>query len=607
MIRAAFGEGDRSAAENELASLMASSMGVADMLGRRRLLLELDAKLGASHGLRGTAPATEQRPAQSLWTPDQYATSLRAAGASTHPMGVAYSAARAYATSSRTLNEYALTHWVEKRRGGPTGTMLVLLGPAGEIGRTPLERSSSEMQQHGSLIAWGFDLEQREAKRSVSHAYSLSDAARALVAKLKRAGSVARSMLTDVEARALGLLVARGLASANPDRAELSRRVWDMPWEVIAPLLMRERDGVQAYRDGAWEQRTRDWRKTLADHVLTVTVNDTGVWWAAYDKASGRRIKQARGMSTQDAQAQADAFVKSLAKFQPSPARPWGIASSESRSYVGSSDYGIGRARGRQAARASHPDETSYGPRREDVDAFAKYLRRDPAGFELDDFRRGYIDGWKEQRTAMGLAPRASMSDSRSDLRESVRYAAAWWAVRAGDAARHYAERAGDTTQPLIPAVTFDQAVADIAKRSARWGPRLTANAKKVAALYAKEHVFALAKSTSLKVTERVQQMLAEALAKGKPMPKVVDAITKLGDWSKAYSTNIYRTNLTAAYTAGRFAQANDPDVKDAFPALRYVSVCDSDARPTHCAMDGAIAAVNDPVWGKWAPPAGFQ
>jgi len=65
----------------------------------------------------------------------------------------------------------------------------------------------------------------------------------------------------------------------------------------------------------------------------------------------------------------------------------------------------------------------------------------------------------------------------------------------------------------------------------------------------------------------------------------------------------IYRTNMQAAYSAGRWRAIEALGR----PWLQYVAVRDSKTRETHAALDGKIARLDDKVWDKIAPPNGFN
>ena len=163
--------------------------------------------------------------------------------------------------------------------------------------------------------------------------------------------------------------------------------------------------------------------------------------------------------------------------------------------------------------------------------------------------------------------------------------------------------RAGAGGQALIPKVPFKEAIADMAKRD----PRLASGYKAVQELYSKDWAFALAKSSSQQLTERIQKLLANAFQKGTPAYTSQKTISELGDWTRAYAETVYRTNLTTAYTAGRFKQANEPEVRDAVRAFRYTTAGDIDVRGNHAAGEGFIAGVNSAIWHSHAPPNGYQ
>ncbi len=67
----------------------------------------------------------------------------------------------------------------------------------------------------------------------------------------------------------------------------------------------------------------------------------------------------------------------------------------------------------------------------------------------------------------------------------------------------------------------------------------------------------------------------------------------------------IFRTNIQAAYAAGRWRQAEAG--KDARPYLMYLAVNDARTRPAHRAMHGHIARVDDPWWKTHHPLNGFN
>lgn len=163
---------------------------------------------------------------------------------------------------------------------------------------------------------------------------------------------------------------------------------------------------------------------------------------------------------------------------------------------------------------------------------------------------------------------------------------------------------------PVVPNVPFSEAFGDLVSRT----PELAANAQEVARLYNTRFSFALAKSAEIELTEAVQRFIGKALKEGKPAPKAATIIQQKGDWTRSYAQTVYRTNLTTAYTAGRFQQAQEPGVMAALPAMERWEVGDSATRrgrpkdngENHMAIDGLILPTRHPDWTRFAPPAGY-
>ncbi len=166
-----------------------------------------------------------------------------------------------------------------------------------------------------------------------------------------------------------------------------------------------------------------------------------------------------------------------------------------------------------------------------------------------------------------------------------------------------------------LPAVSFPEAVADIMARE----PRLARSAEEVARAYNEDHGFALARASSVTVTRRVQDAVAKAIQTGKPVDAAVRSIRAtvaaagedMADWTRAYAETVFRTNLSTAYSAGRFREMADPAVAYAIGALMFDGPTDAEpagsSRRNHVAAVGLIAAPTDPVWDKLAPPLGWS
>lgn len=68
----------------------------------------------------------------------------------------------------------------------------------------------------------------------------------------------------------------------------------------------------------------------------------------------------------------------------------------------------------------------------------------------------------------------------------------------------------------------------------------------------------------------------------------------------------IYETNLSTAYSAGRYVQMTEPETLAAFPFWEYVHSGARDPRPDHLAWDGLCLAADDPWWDTHYPPNGW-
>lgn len=154
-----------------------------------------------------------------------------------------------------------------------------------------------------------------------------------------------------------------------------------------------------------------------------------------------------------------------------------------------------------------------------------------------------------------------------------------------------------------LPAIPFEEAIQDIVERE----PRLARDFRQVSELYSQENVFAMARSSSAKLTQRVQQAIAEAARTGKGVGDVEATMREIGDWTQSYSANVYRTNVSSSYNRGRMQIAQDPDVQEIVPALMYVAQRDERTRPNHAAAHGLIASTDDAIWTRFRPPLGYQ
>lgn len=165
----------------------------------------------------------------------------------------------------------------------------------------------------------------------------------------------------------------------------------------------------------------------------------------------------------------------------------------------------------------------------------------------------------------------------------------------------------GDKDTALVPTelprVPPSDAISDLIRRE----PRLARTADAVSRVYNESHAFALARSASDVLTRKVRDVTVAALQAGLPTPDAVEIIRGMGDFTRGYAETVFRTNANTAYTSGMFRQVRDPAVADVIGAFRYDAVLDSDVRPNHRAAHGLVAAPDDPIWHRIAPPLGYN
>ena len=108
-------------------------------------------------------------------------------------------------------------------------------------------------------------------------------------------------------------------------------------------------------------------------------------------------------------------------------------------------------------------------------------------------------------------------------------------------------------------------------------------------------------------IQDRVDQLVSKQLREGATEFNATKALSESQGWTRGYSTTVYRTNVANAYAAGEWSAYTQPEIKRLFPALIYDATMDGDTRPNHGAANGLIAAVDDPIWERLAPPLGWN
>lgn len=182
--------------------------------------------------------------------------------------------------------------------------------------------------------------------------------------------------------------------------------------------------------------------------------------------------------------------------------------------------------------------------------------------------------------------------------------------MRSGDP--QWLFREGGTLAP----VTFEESLQDMVARTPVTLKRAAErSAQAIAKLYGEGRVVAFARSAEEAVTDRVRDLIVSAMREGwteveaatRIRAEVSEIRTRTEDWTNAYARMAFRTNVNTAVTAGRFRQAQDPDVRAVIPAFRFDAVGDMDTRHNHGAADGRVFSVTNTVWNRIAPPLGYN
>lgn len=110
----------------------------------------------------------------------------------------------------------------------------------------------------------------------------------------------------------------------------------------------------------------------------------------------------------------------------------------------------------------------------------------------------------------------------------------------------------------------------------------------------------------SLDQIRQVLSAVTDTLESGATFEDFQMRIKKDGiEFSNGHLDNVFRTNLSIAYSHGRWAQQQS--TKDRLPYLKYSAIPDSRVRPRHLALNNVIRHIDDPFWDRNYPPLGFR
>lgn len=125
-----------------------------------------------------------------------------------------------------------------------------------------------------------------------------------------------------------------------------------------------------------------------------------------------------------------------------------------------------------------------------------------------------------------------------------------------------------------------------------------------------RERFFWIKKTTDLEVTKKMQKSLIDALNTGKSFQLWLDNLdeniknVQLGQ-DGAYLETVYRTNMTSAYSTGRYETQTAQ--KENFPYWQYFAIVDDRTSDICSELDGKIYRADDAIWNKIYPPNHFS
>ena len=128
-----------------------------------------------------------------------------------------------------------------------------------------------------------------------------------------------------------------------------------------------------------------------------------------------------------------------------------------------------------------------------------------------------------------------------------------------------------------------------------------------------KRDAFTISGVSDVRLIEKVRDELAQVLQDGGTQRDFDAAVRKMTSVAGVEEINaftldtVFSTNMQKAYSLGRYEQMTVPDVADALPFWRYMTVGDGRVRPAHARINGFEALVEDPVWDKIYPPNGYN
>ena len=125
---------------------------------------------------------------------------------------------------------------------------------------------------------------------------------------------------------------------------------------------------------------------------------------------------------------------------------------------------------------------------------------------------------------------------------------------------------------------------------------------------------FTIAGAIKTELLQDLREAIQSALEEGKSIqqfreefPKIVERYGWAYKGAEGWRTGIiFNTNMTVAYTVGRYRQATDPTILEQFPYWRYRTMDDARVRPEHAKWNNLVLRADDPFWATHYPPNGW-
>jgi len=110
-------------------------------------------------------------------------------------------------------------------------------------------------------------------------------------------------------------------------------------------------------------------------------------------------------------------------------------------------------------------------------------------------------------------------------------------------------------------------------------------------------------------VQAEIQNIAAEGLHVREGTKRIGEALARAGvsDARPWLVETMYRTQVSLAYSAGRWQANQHPAIQEILWGFEYVTAGDDRVRANHVALEGVTLPKDSPEWDRIAPPNGFS